>query len=52
MTDQYRINYATEEIHELNDEEDAYEFLCSFSQIGATRRNRESTIIRKIEEWK
>lgn len=50
--ERYRINYQTGEIHELNAEENAYEFLCTFHQIGAIGSNRESTVIRKIEEWK
>ena len=52
MTEQYRINYATQEIHKINADEDAYEFLCTFDEIGATSKNRESTIIRKIEDWR
>ena len=52
MTEQYRINYATQEIHEIDEDGDAYIFLCSFYEIGATSKNRESTIIRKIENWK
>ena len=52
MEEQYRINYQTEDVHEFSEEHDAYLFLCTFYQIGATRKNRESTIIRKIEAWK
>jgi hypothetical protein len=52
MSEQYRIDYSTGQIFELNEDKDAYLFLCTFLQIGATSSNLESTIIRKIEEWK
>lgn len=48
-TEQYRIDRSTGKIYELDG--DAYVFLCTFWQIGATSSNRDKTIIRKIEEW-
>lgn len=47
----YRIDYAYETISEINSDGEAYEFLCSFYEIGATKKNRESTIVKKIEAW-
>ena len=50
--DTFRIDRSTGQIYELNNDGDAYEFLCTFYQIGAESRNRDSTIISKIEAWK
>jgi len=51
-TNRYRIDRSTGTIYEINDEKDTYYFLCTFSQIGATSRNRDKTIEKKIEDWK
>lgn len=50
--EKYRIDYATSQIFELNTDDNAYDFLCTFNQIGATNKNKESTIVRKIEALK
>lgn len=52
MHDKYRINYGTEEIHEIDAEESAYVFLCDFYQIEATIIDNESVIVEKIDRWK
>lgn len=47
----YRIDRAYETVYEWNENENAYVFLCTFFEIGATSRNRDKTIIKKIKEW-
>ena len=47
----YRIDKSTESVFEYSSKHNAYMFLCSFFQIGANRKNREATIIRKVEDW-
>jgi len=49
--DNYRIDWACECVYELNTGMNAYTYLCSFHQIGAVRKNRETTVIKKIEKW-
>ena len=51
-TDKYRIDRQTGNIYELNSDGSAYLYICAFFQIGATAKNRDSTIIKKIEAWK
>ena len=52
QTDQYRIDRACHTVYEYSAEHKAYLYLCNFLSIGARGRNRDKTIIKKIEEWK
>lgn len=47
----YRIDRAYESIYLYNKEQDAYLFECSFCAIGAERKNRDKTILKKIAEY-
>lgn len=45
----YRINYQNETIYKFSAEHNAYLYFGSFAQYNVARKNRESTIIRRIE---
>ena len=47
---EYRIDYQTQTIYRYCPDAKAYLFLCNFLSIGATRKNREDTILKKINE--
>ena len=52
MQDQYRLDRAYGKVYEYSDDHRAYLYLCSFCTVGASARNRDKTIVKKIEEWK
>ena len=52
QTDQYKIDRACHTVYEYSAEHKADLYLCNFLSIGARGRNRDKTIIKKIEEWK
>jgi hypothetical protein len=47
---QYRIDKSTETIYEYDESQNAYMYLTNFISIGATWRNRESTIVKKLQQ--
>ena len=49
--EKYRIDWACESIYKYSEHHDAYIYLCSFYTVGATRSNRKSTVIKKVENW-
>ncbi len=51
MCEEYRIDRAYGIIYRLNGNKSAYLFLCTFEQISAECKNRDSTIIKKINAW-
>ena len=48
----YRFDRRYEKVYEWDEQSGAYVFLCTFWQIGAIQRNKDETIIKRIEEWK
>ena len=52
QTDEYKIDRAYHTVYEYSAEHKAYLYLCNFLSIDARGRNRDKTIIKKIEKWK
>jgi len=52
QTEKYKIDRAYHTVYEYSAEHKAYLYLCNFLSIDARGRNRDKTIIKKIEEWR
>ena len=49
-TEQYRIDRDYKSVYELNAEGDAYEYLCSFYQLGVCALDSDEKILLAISE--
>ena len=52
QTEKYKIDRAYHTVYEYSAEHKAYLYLCNFLSIDARGRNRDKTIIKKIEKWR